>query len=273
MNTPSPLQPLGRLPQSGSGRPGFSIAVITIVAFHAVFFGGLLLQGCKRNATDTTGLETVPPTNNSPVPDSLAGLGQAYPEPTNFGSFTGQPPGMTITSPPPAEPTNFLVGNQPLSNAPGTTDQMGTTGSTGTVGGAEATPPAGATTEYKIVKGDTLSKIARKSGVSLDALREANPNLNERRLQIGQPLTIPAKTREMAAATPGAAAATGTVYVVKAGDTLSKIGRLYGTTAKELRSFNGLKTDRIVPSQKIKIPPGKSASGTEAKPEAAPPKI
>ena len=258
MNTPSPLQPLGRLPQSGSGRPGFSIAVITIVAFHAVFFGGLLLQGCKRDKGGTTELGTAQPTNTAAVPDSLAGLGQAYPEPTNLAGFTGQPPAMTFTSPPPAEPTNFLVGTQSLGNPPAAPDQLGTLGGPGATAPAEAlTAPAG-TTEYKIVKGDTPSKIARKFGIALDALREANPNLNDRRLQIGQPLTIPAKTKEMAAATAEPGGATGAVYVVKPGDTLSKIGRLYGTTAKELRTFNGLKTDRIVPNQKIKIPPGKA---------------
>ncbi len=264
MNTPSPLQPLGRLPQSGSGRPGFSIAVITIVAFHAVFFGGLLLQGCKRNATATAGLETVQPTNTTSVPDSLTGLGQAYPEPTNLAGFPGQPPAMTFTSALPAEPTNFLVGNQGQSAPPAAPDQTGTPGATGAT---DLLAPAGTTTEYKIVKGDTPSKIARKFGITLDAFREANPNLNDRLLQIGQPLTIPAKTKEMAAATTEPGGAATAVYVVKSGDTLSKIGRLYGTTAKELRRFNGLKTDRIVPNQKLKIPPGKTAPATEAPPK------
>lgn len=255
MNTPSPLQPLGRLPQSGSGRPGFSIAVITIVAFHAVFFGGLLLQGCKRDKGGTPELGTAQPTNTAAVPDSLAGLGQAYPEPTNLAGFTGQPPAMTFTSPPPAEPTNFLVGTQGLINPPVAPDQLGT----GAAAPSDTLAAPAGTTEYKIAKGDTPLKIARKFGITLDALREANPNLNDRRLQIGQPLTIPAKTKEVAAATTGAGEAGGSVYVVKPGDTLSKIGRLYGTTAKELRTFNGLKTDRIVPNQKIKIPPGKVA--------------
>lgn len=260
MNTPSPLQPLGRLPHSGSGRPGFSIAVITIVAFHAVFFGGLLLQGCKRSKDATTELGSAQPTNTTAVPDSLAGLGQAYPEPTNLAGFTSPPPDMTFTSLPPAEPTNFLVGTQSLGNLPAVPDQLGTLGGPGATAPAEPSAAAAGTTEYKIAKGDTPLKIARKFGITLDALREANPNLNDRRLQIGQPLTIPAKTKDTtsAAAEPGGAGKS--VYVVKPGDTLSKIGRLYGTTAKELRTFNGLKTDRIVPNQKIKIPPGKTAT-------------
>ena len=45
--------------------------------------------------------------------------------------------------------------------------------------------------EYKIKKGDTLSKIAKETGVPLKALAEANVNLNPAKLQIGQSVNIP----------------------------------------------------------------------------------
>jgi LysM repeat protein len=41
--------------------------------------------------------------------------------------------------------------------------------------------------------GDTLGKIASKYGISLSALRSANPGLDDRHLRVGQSLTIPAR--------------------------------------------------------------------------------
>lgn len=45
---------------------------------------------------------------------------------------------------------------------------------------------------YKVVSGDNLSKIAKRFGVKIDALRKAN-NLSNDNLKVGQKLVIPAK--------------------------------------------------------------------------------
>ena len=45
---------------------------------------------------------------------------------------------------------------------------------------------------YKIQPGDTFGKIASQKGVKLDALLEANPNADPRRLSIGKEINIPA---------------------------------------------------------------------------------
>jgi hypothetical protein len=45
-----------------------------------------------------------------------------------------------------------------------------------------------------------------------------------------------------------------TLYVVKSGDTLSRIAKAHGTTIKALKSANGLASDRIVVGAKLKIP-------------------
>lgn len=54
-------------------------------------------------------------------------------------------------------------------------------------------PPADRVTlrEHTVVRGDTLFGIARQYGVSLDALRAANPRIDPRRMQIGTVLVIP----------------------------------------------------------------------------------
>ena len=70
-----------------------------------------------------------------------------------------------------------------------------TTASTPSSGSdGEAGPPAEATPEegvYSIQSGDTLSAIAKRFGVSLNALLAANPTVNPRALQIGQKIIIP----------------------------------------------------------------------------------
>ncbi|MDE3067442.1 MAG: LysM peptidoglycan-binding domain-containing protein [Verrucomicrobiota bacterium] len=45
-----------------------------------------------------------------------------------------------------------------------------------------------------------------------------------------------------------------TVYVVKSGDTLTKIARRHRTTVGAIESANGLTTDRILVGAKLKIP-------------------
>jgi LysM repeat protein len=100
-------------------------------------------------------------------------------------------------------------------------------------------PPAG--TDYTVVKGDMLSTIAKKFGVSVKAIETANPGVEPTKLQIGQKLHIPAPSPESASSTGMTApadttASGGQVYSVKSGDTLTKIATDFGTTVKALRS-------------------------------------
>lgn len=45
--------------------------------------------------------------------------------------------------------------------------------------------------QYTIENGDTLSKVARKLGISLDSLMRANPGIEPRYLRIGQKVYVP----------------------------------------------------------------------------------
>ena len=58
--------------------------------------------------------------------------------------------------------------------------------------GSGATAATGATSTYTVRSGDTLSHIAARSGVTLSALRSANPGVSDR-IQIGQRLAVPAR--------------------------------------------------------------------------------
>jgi len=125
--------------------------------------------------------------------------------------------------------------------------------------------------EYVVVKGDSLAKIAKKNGVTLKALQAANSGVVPTKLKIGQKLTIPAGGKTSTdAATPSVAAGGdtgGATYVVKSGDTLTKIAKKNGTTAKALQAANGLTTTKIKVGQKLKIP-SKGEAAAPAAPAA-----
>lgn len=59
--------------------------------------------------------------------------------------------------------------------------------------GVPAAPQQPAIRVHVIRSGDTPSSIARRYGVSLDAVMKANPNLNPRKLQVGQKVNVPVK--------------------------------------------------------------------------------
>jgi len=58
---------------------------------------------------------------------------------------------------------------------------------------ATATKPATPGRTYTVKSGDTLARIARQYGVTLDALQKANPRIDPRAMKVGQPVVIPGK--------------------------------------------------------------------------------
>jgi N-acetylmuramoyl-L-alanine amidase len=53
---------------------------------------------------------------------------------------------------------------------------------------------AGGGTKHVVAKGETLTSIAKHYNIPLAELQKANKNVNDRKLQIGQTLTIPTAT-------------------------------------------------------------------------------
>ncbi|HVU28231.1 MAG TPA: LysM peptidoglycan-binding domain-containing protein [Verrucomicrobiae bacterium] len=128
------------------------------------------------------------------------------------------------------------------------------------------------TTEYVIVKGDTLGKIAKKNGVTLKALEDANPNVQPSKLKVGQKIVIPASSGG-ATTTLGVneSNAGEELYTVKSGDSLTKIAKAHGVTVKALESENSLTTTKIKVGQKLKIPAKvESAPAPETAPAPTP---
>jgi peptidoglycan endopeptidase LytE len=107
-----------------------------------------------------------------------------------------------------------------------------------------------ATSTYTVKKGDTLSGIAKKYGVSYKTLMSWN-NLKTTNIKSGQKLKVKG-TATSSVKTSSSTKATST-YTVKKGDTLSGIAKKYGVSYKTLMSWNNLKTTNIKSGQKLKV--------------------
>ena len=136
------------------------------------------------------------------------------------------------------------------------------------------------TASYKVAKGDSLSKIARNHGVSLNALMSANNGINPNKLRIGQTVHVPsssatvvkeqvkevpsstvAKVETLPAPIPAAthaevpeAIVNTKDYVVQKGDTLYGIARKNNTSVANILEQNqGLDPRKLRPGQSIAI--------------------
>lgn len=113
--------------------------------------------------------------------------------------------------------------------------------------------------DYKVKSGDTLSGIAARFGVSVDALKAQN-GLSTSRIYPGDILTIPgteAAPSPAAASGYGGASGAGT-YEVRVNDTLGGIAARLGVSVDALRSANGLgsRATLIHPGQRLVVPAG-----------------
>lgn len=220
MNNPNPFVPKGSLlEQQSRRRSRLKLAVFCVLAVSVTGLVAMLIQGCKREKpTDELNPMPVVDTNPPPMMDT-------NPPVVDTNPSVPMPPVATNPAPVPTPPPQAVE------------------------------PVAGS--EYVVVAGDTLAKIAKKNGVSLKALEAANPGVDPKKLKIKQKLVIPASTKsaEMSpGATAGAADAGGELYTIKSGDTLAKIAKTHGTTVKAIQAANNLSTTKILVGHKLKLP-------------------
>lgn len=115
--------------------------------------------------------------------------------------------------------------------------------------------------EHRVTRGQTVSGIAVKYGVSISDLRLANPGLRSL-IRIGQRLIIP--TGGVAAARRGVdvldrrsaaqVAVKGSYHRVRRGETLSEIARDFGVSTRRLQELNGLGRSTLIKAgQQIRV--------------------
>jgi LysM repeat protein len=234
--------------------------VALVLAGHVVAVGILLVsQGCGMLRGRSRGADQPPP---PPLP--------AATRPTTVNTARPPLPGTTRVVPPAPSPAPTP---KPL----------------------PIEKPAAQASSHVVAKGETLSSIANRYGLSVGEVAALNGIQDKNKLRIGQKLVIPAGTSKPAvrsapkpAATPKAESGTsaasvtgvgstavlppGTPYQVKAGDTLSGIAKQYGVKVDAIVKANALTSDRIRVGQKLVIP-DKNVSAAVAAPKPEPPMV
>lgn len=102
---------------------------------------------------------------------------------------------------------------------------------------------------YTVVKGDTLAKIAKKYGTTVDAIAKLNGIANPNKIKVGQKLkisgTVPAVPEYQC------------IHNVVKGDTLWKLAKKYlgsGIKYTKIMKLNGKKKSSLSIGEKLKIP-------------------
>jgi len=107
--------------------------------------------------------------------------------------------------------------------------------------GTGSAPPKTSLSWYTVRKGDALSAIAAREGVSMSDLMRWNGISNANQVYAGQKLKV------------YTAAASWTTVTVRSGETLSQIAARYGCSVSDIQAWNRLSGTRIDAGQKLKI--------------------
>ena len=135
------------------------------------------------------------------------------------------------------------------------------------------------TGEYTVVRGDTLSHIAKRFNLSVASLKVLN-NLTGDVIYVDQKLIVSAEenpVEETEQTTPEnkeeVAPGVNSIIVVR-GDTLSQLAQKHNTTVAAIRSLNKMISDRIYVGQQLKLPQTAVSPVEEVKvPETVTPSI
>jgi len=99
---------------------------------------------------------------------------------------------------------------------------------------------------YRAKRGESLSAIAKRHGLSEAELRAVNHIPKKQRLASAGELLVPARATTTAN--------TAQTHTVRAGDTLFGLARRYGTTVQKLRTLNQLSGDTLKISTRLRLP-------------------
>ncbi len=108
---------------------------------------------------------------------------------------------------------------------------------------------------YRVKRGDSLSKIAKRFGVSVNTLKKVNTIRSAKSLQIGQKLAIPTSRNSYAALQETEVL----THKIQQGETLDRIAKRYKVDVAALKTYNKIKNaKKLQIGQRLDIPLSKS---------------
>lgn len=109
-----------------------------------------------------------------------------------------------------------------------------------------------------VQRGDTLGELARRGGIPLERLQRFNPDVDSRRLAVGQRLLMPTHNERAPANGPYR-------YQIRPGDTYTSIARRLNTRASRVQAANpGMSPTALKVGQIIMVPLAGSGSKSQA---------
>ncbi|MEC1405819.1 C40 family peptidase [Bacillus halotolerans] len=133
---------------------------------------------------------------------------------------------------------------------------------------ASGSKSSSSSSTYKVVSGDSLWKISKKYGMTINELKKLN-GLKSDLLRIGQVLKVKGSSSSSSSSSSSVSTSATSTYKVVSGDSLSKIAKKYGTTVSKIKSLNGLKSDLIYVGQVLKVKGTNSKTVTSSKPSSS----
>jgi murein DD-endopeptidase MepM/ murein hydrolase activator NlpD len=122
---------------------------------------------------------------------------------------------------------------------------------------AQSGGPPPQTTVHIVQRGETMFSVARRYGLTVDAITHANGIPDPRQIYAGQRLVIPGGKGDTSVTET-------TSHVVQAGETLASIARRYHTTWQTLVQINGLLSPNVIyAGQVIQVPALGISAGEE----------
>ncbi len=125
-------------------------------------------------------------------------------------------------------------------------------------------PPEATYRNHYVRRGETVSVIARRYGISVSAIARANRLGRNYLIRVGQRLKIPVRGSSYSSYRPRSLIKEGEklVYGVKKGDNLYIIAKSFNTTVQEIKKQNNLQSNMLRVGQKLVIQSGTPEGAT-----------
>jgi len=119
--------------------------------------------------------------------------------------------------------------------------------------------------KHKVKRGETLSSIAERYKISIEAIKSAN-HLSKNHLAVGQKLNVPVRSAKKSNSTAGEiTSGTDIRHLVQKGDTLSSLSQRYRIPVEEIRKINHLQNDFLKIGQSLRFTKGNHAERIQGK--------